>query len=86
MCCLQGRLPLDLVSRELKQQLRLAQAGSQAAVAGATAGLEQSDAAAAADVAGFSCLYSWGNGANLTLGTGKGSKLSGRCCCWQCCS
>jgi hypothetical protein len=68
VCYFQGRLPLDLVSRELKQQLRLAQAGSYAA-----AGPERSDAAADADVAGFSHLYSWGNGANLTLGTGKGS-------------
>ncbi|WIA38637.1 hypothetical protein OEZ86_001947 [Tetradesmus obliquus] len=64
-----GRLPLDLVSRELKQQLLLAQQGSSAAAAAAGPG--QARAAAEASVAGFSCLYSWGNGANLTLGTGS---------------
>jgi hypothetical protein len=63
----QGRLPLDLVSKELKQQLLLAKQGSSAAAAGP----KQARAAADASVSGFSCLYSWGNGANLTLGTGE---------------
>eukprot|EP00878_Enallax_costatus_P014455 GHUV01015119.1.p1 GENE.GHUV01015119.1~~GHUV01015119.1.p1 ORF type:complete len:305 (+),score=125.65 GHUV01015119.1:137-1051(+) len=52
-----GRLPLDLVSHDLKQQLRLTAAAS-------TAG--SSD-----EVVAYSNLYSWGNGANFTLGTGS---------------
>ena len=70
---LQGRLPVDLLSRELRQQLQVAQAGSSTAAAG----LGQAGAAVgAASLVGFSCLYSWGNGANLTLGTGERLQLA----------
>lgn len=68
-CSSQGRLPLDLVSRELRQQLRLAEGSSSATAA--AAGRAGHGATALDCVAAFSSLYSWGNGANFTLGTGE---------------
>lgn len=58
---LQGRLPLDLVSRDLRHQLQFAAAPS--AITDTRTGTRDSAVV-------YSSLYSWGNGANFTLGTG----------------
>eukprot|EP00775_Hariotina_reticulata_P008761 gene8761-8940_t len=78
-----GRLPLDLISRELKQQISLAASSSLPLLAVGAGATRQCDARQQHQqqqhvgrrrgfpgaAAGFSCLYSWGNGANFTLGT-----------------
>lgn len=73
---LQGRLPLDLVSQELRHQLRLAEASPGPAAAAAAAaghGSSGSQQGGSSSVVGLSNLYSWGNGSNFTLGTGTGA-------------
>jgi hypothetical protein len=60
------------VSHELRQRLRLAEVSHGPALRQQQHGSSSSQhRAAESDVVGFSNLYSWGNGANLTLGTGE---------------
>jgi hypothetical protein len=73
---------LDLLSHELRQQLRLAEASHGPALRqqqhGGSSSSSQHRASAESDVVGFSSLYSWGNGANFTLGTGEQQHGFGR--------